>query len=153
MSNNIVKIIVVIGIATLGSVHGQLANTKLLNLDSIQQVIHNQERSFQNMTTTKGIAEAFAHYAAEDAVINRNNQLIEGNNNILEFYNHPMYAKASVDWEPQRIEVAQAGDMAYSYGNYIWKLPNQEGVLQAYRGIYFTIWKKQSNGQWKYVWD
>ena len=144
---------VMIGLLGIGLVHAQPQNNSPLNLDSIRQVIHNQERSFQNMTTTKGIAKAFAHYAAVDAVINRNNQLIEGKNNILQFYNHLMYSKASVEWKPKKIVVAQAGDMAYSYGNYIWKLPNQEGVLDEYEGIYFTIWEKQSNGQWKYVWD
>ncbi|MDC6366842.1 MULTISPECIES: YybH family protein [Flavobacteriaceae] len=138
------------------TVSGQEAPLSKINhgmLDSIQTIIYDTERSFRNMTVTKGIAEAFSHYAAVDAVINRNNRLVEGKNNIFEFYSHQMYSMASVDWKPQKIEVAQAEDMAYSYGNYIWKLPDQKGVLKEYKGIYFTIWKKQKDGQWKYVWD
>ena len=58
--------------------------------------------------------------------------------------------------EPKRIEVADAGDMAYEVGTYevSWEEPKNRGRGQA-SGNYVTIWKKVG-ADWKtaaYIWN
>ncbi|UII81123.1 DUF4440 domain-containing protein [Flagellimonas sp. CMM7] len=136
--------------------HGQEStegNLVYEELDSVQQVIHTLEKSFQKMTVTDGIANAFAHFSAPDSQLNRNNHLIKGKEQIFEFYDNVMYSHAKVDWEPNRIVVGKGNDLAYCQGNYVWEIPDKDGKLKTYEGIYLTIWKKQPDGSWKYVWD
>ncbi|PKV49081.1 ketosteroid isomerase-like protein [Aquimarina sp. MAR_2010_214] len=130
-----------------------LDNNLYDRLDSIQRVIYDLEKSFQKMTNTNGIANAFTHFSDDDGVINRNNRLLHGKEQIFNFYNNKMYSHAKVDWEPNRIMVSKSSDLAFSHGNYTWLIPDENGELQKYTGIYLTIWKKQSDGSWKYVWD
>ncbi|WP_396590151.1 YybH family protein [Allomuricauda sp. R78024] len=140
----------------IAEVYGQnddTPKTALTDFNDIQQEVFKVEKAFQQMTQEKGIATAFKFFAAENAALNRNGRLIEGQEEIYDFYNTPMYQKAAVDWNPDKIELSSSNDMAYTYGKYVWKIPNTEGELQEYRGIYLTIWKKQADNTWKYVWD
>lgn len=111
------------------------------------------ERQFQEMTEEKGIAEAFKFYAAEDAVINRNEKLVEGREAIFNFYDKPLYAKAKVNWKPHKVTVAASGDLAYSYGNYEWISFDDTGNEQRLTGVYMTVWQRQPSGVWRFVWD
>ncbi|MBK7030961.1 MAG: hypothetical protein IPH45_17925 [Bacteroidales bacterium] len=43
--------------------------------------------------------------------------------------------------------------MAYTYGKYTWKINNGNGDTTVYKGVFHTVWKKQGDGSWKYVWD
>jgi ketosteroid isomerase-like protein len=54
----------------------------------------------------------------------------------------------TITWEPFRAEAAKSGEMGYTLGN--WKFVTRDSVFY---GFYYTIWKKQQNGQWKFVVD
>jgi len=43
--------------------------------------------------------------------------------------------------------------LAYTYGKYTWQIKDTQGKITKYQGIFHTVWKKQSDGTWKYVWD
>jgi ketosteroid isomerase-like protein len=45
-----------------------------------------------------------------------------------------------------KAEIARSGDLGYSYGIYELILPDT-----TLRGTYVNIWKKQNNGEWKFV--
>ena len=46
------------------------------------------EDNFKNMVRERGMAEAFIHFASEDAVLSRNNKLIKGKEEIEEYFNY-----------------------------------------------------------------
>ena len=100
------------------------------------------------------MAEAFYLYADSNAVILRgNDSLIRGKAAIRNYYSMQKFKGASVDWAADFSEVSASGDMAYSYGKYVWILKDSSGKENEYKGMYHTIWKKQVDGSWKYVWD
>lgn len=116
--------------------------------------IYQTEKAFEKMCADKGVAEAFAAFAADSAVIKRgNDSLISGREAIRNYYNSPVYKTAVVKWTPDFIDIAKAGDMAYSYGKYNWTLTDSAGEVTNYTGVYMTVWKRQKDGSWKYVWD
>jgi len=43
--------------------------------------------------------------------------------------------------------------MGYTYGKYIWSSTDPAGKPITFNGIFHTVWKKQPDGSWKYVWD
>jgi ketosteroid isomerase-like protein len=56
-----------------------------------------------------------------------------------------------IRWKPLRVDVADSGDLGYTWG-VAEAGPTQEGPFKPY-GIYVTIWKRASDGTWKFVYD
>jgi len=112
------------------------------------------EKDFEKMAAEKGIAEAFWFYADSNAVIKRNNDsIIHGKENIKGFYSSDFYNSASVKWSPDFIDASADGGMGYTYGKYLWQSKDSAGKAIEFRGVFHTVWKKQPEGSWKYVWD
>jgi ketosteroid isomerase-like protein len=129
-------------------------NSKKTNRKKYLLEIKNTEKDFNVSIKALGVAEAFALYADSNAVILRgNDSIIKGKSAIRSYYSKPFFNGASVKWAPDFSEVSANGDLAYSYGKYVWVLKDSTGKENTYKGIYHTLWKKQPDGRWKYVWD
>lgn len=127
---------------------GQSINNK--QADEIRKV----EKQFETDLLSKGAAYAFEKFAAPDAVIKRqNDSLIYGPAAIKNFYSAEQFKTAKATWAPDHIEVSADGTLAYTYGKFQWKSTDKNGKPSEFHGIFHTVWKKQSNGEWKYVWD
>lgn len=119
-----------------------------------KEEIAKAEEDFAQMAADKGIAEAFYSFAAEDATIKRgNDSLIHGKDGIKNFYSKPFYKTATVTWAPDFINISGSGDFGYTYGKYTWQSKDSSGNVNTINGIFHTVWKKQADGTWKYVWD
>ncbi len=112
------------------------------------------ERQFALMAADAGISAAFLAFAADDAVLLRNNKVVEGKDAIrARFENSPPNANAKLDWAPDFVDVAASGDLAYTYGPYTFSVTDSLGNVSENIGIFHTIWKRQPDGNWKFVWD
>ena len=128
--------------------------TKAPDRETVKKEIGDAEKAFATMATEKGIAEAFAYYADSNAVIKRkNDSLITGKEAIKNFYSADFYKNASVTWLPDFIEASPDGNLGYTYGKYLWQSKDSTGKVNEARGIFHTVWKKQKDGSWRYVWD
>ncbi|MBS2210594.1 DUF4440 domain-containing protein [Carboxylicivirga mesophila] len=123
-------------------------NTMTNYLEEVKQT----ELAFAQMAKEKGVTEAFLFYAAEDAVIMRNNKLIKGKDAIQAYFEDhtDTYQNIELKWSPDKVDVAASGDLAYTYGNY--QLINHTSG-ETSEGIFHTVWKRQGDGQWRFVWD
>jgi ketosteroid isomerase-like protein len=125
-----------------------------INKEKLKQEVFNTEKSFEKMCAEKGIAEGFYYFAADNAVIKRQNDtLIIGKENIKKYYDKDFYKNASVKWTPDFIDVSNDGSMAYTYGKYVWTAKDENGKPSEFKGVFHTVWKKQNDNTWKYVWD
>jgi ketosteroid isomerase-like protein len=113
------------------------------------------ENDFAAMAVAKGLEEAFAFYAADDAVIKRgNDSLIKGKTGIRNFYADPSFKQAVLLWSPDFADAAASGDLGYTVGKYSWKLKDSAGnIIEEHNGVFHSVWKKQQDGSWKFVWD
>jgi len=128
--------------------------TVIQSQDILKDEVFKAEDDFKNLSLTKGISDAFYTFADDDAVIKRENDtLIRGKENIKKYYSNPKFKKASVTWKPDFVEVSKDGEMAFTYGKYIWTVKDSLGNKKDFKGIFHTVWKKQKDGSWKYVWD
>jgi ketosteroid isomerase-like protein len=122
--------------------------------EAVKRDIFKTEKAFEAMAAEKGIAEAFSYFSGENGVIKRQNDtLIAGKENIFRYYDNAGMRRAAVQWTPDVIEVSDDGSMASTYGTYLWRIPNDGGDTAEYRGVFHTVWKKQSDGTWRYIWD
>jgi ketosteroid isomerase-like protein len=122
--------------------------------ESAIEAIRKAESDFEEMVKAKGIAEGFSFFADSTAVIKRQNDtLVHGKAGIHQYYSNPVYKNASVTWKPDFIDVSASGDMGYTYGKYSWKVTDSSGKSSTFNGVFHTVWKKQTDGSWRYVWD
>ena len=120
----------------------------------LKKEILQAEEAFEASAAKDGIAHAFYSFASDSAVIKRaKDSLIQGKNGIKNYYMDPRYNDASVTWTPDYIEVSNDGTLGYTYGKYVWKMKGDHGEDVEFTGVFHTVWKKQADGSWKYVWD
>ena len=111
------------------------------------------EKDFAAKARTDGIGEAFLEYAADGAVLLRGDQLIAGREAMREHFARQTLKDAVLVWAPDFVDVSASGDLGYTYGRYHFSARDAEGKEVSGEGIFHTIWKKQPDGKWKFVWD
>ena len=113
------------------------------------------EQNFAKMAGEEGISNAFMAYAAEDAVVMRNNKLVIGKENLAKHFEKqssgPKDEKLS--WKPDFVDVSASGDLAYTYGHFTYAYTDSTGTKIESSGVFHTVWKRQADGSWRYVWD
>jgi len=61
--------------------------------------------------------------------------------------------KFSITWDPEQVVISQAGDMGYMIEHNRITFADTTGKVRTVFGKGVTIWKKDSNGNWKCVVD
>ena len=131
-----------------------ISQTSSSRSKDVIEEIRKMEKQFEDDLNKMGAEFAFEKYAAPNAVIKReNDSLVYGRKAIKQYYSNDVYKTAKAFWTPDFIDVSQDGTMAYTYGKYQWRMSDKSGQVQEHRGIFHTVWKKQPDGTWKYVWD
>lgn len=111
------------------------------------------ERDFAKMAKQEGIPKAFLTYAAEEAVLNRNNTVLKGKEAIKTYFEKQTLLDVNLNWTPDFVDVASSGDLGYTYGKYVFSARDTSGKLIETQGVFHTVWKKQADGKWRFVWD
>ena len=120
----------------------------------VKNEIVQTEADFATMANEQDIITAFLHFAADSAVLLRENQLIKGKASIAKYMeDHPFPPDATLQWKPDFVEVSESGDLAYTYGKFTFSVPDENQQMKTSEGVFHTVWKRQSDGSWKYVWD
>lgn len=109
------------------------------------------ETDFCNLAKSEGVNVAFLEYVADDGVLLRNDKLIKGKDSIKEFMKNS--TSKGLSWKPDFVDVSKSGDMAYTYGKYKFEYKDSVGDTKYSEGIFHTVWKRQSDNTWKFVWD
>ncbi len=113
------------------------------------------EQNFAEMAEKDGIQKAFLAYAADSAVLMRNNILVVGKNSIAEYFKNQTTENnfESLTWKPEFVDVAASGDLGYTYGYYTYSYIDSTGTRIEHTGVFHTVWKRQPDGNWRFVWD
>ena len=125
------------------------------SIEEWKKEIVQTEHDFARMAADKGIREAFLTYAAEDAVLMRNNSIVSGIEGITEFFDRQTMdeSRISLEWEPDFVDVSASGDLAYTYGKFVFSALGPDGNKMEADGIFHTVWKRQEDGSWRFVYD
>jgi ketosteroid isomerase-like protein len=124
-----------------------------ITMEKYKREIRDTELAFAKLAKEQGLKVAFTTYAADDAVINRGNNLIKGRKAIEDYYDNQNLDNVKLEWDPEFIEVAESGDLGYTYGPYTFTSVDSSRKETKSKGIFHTVWKKQVDGKWRFVWD
>ena len=122
-------------------------------IEEYQAEVIEIERSFARLAKEKGIKTAFLTYASDDAVLLRGEKIIEGKDAISDYFDDQTISEINLEWEPDFVSVSSSGDLAYTYGKYKFSAKDENGNILANEGIFHTVWKKEADGKWRFVWD
>lgn len=110
------------------------------------------EKEFCAMAQSEGVQKAFVYFCDDSVVIIRRGQLLKGKEAMRkEYASFP--ANAKIDWAPDFADVSSSGDLGYTYGKYMHTYTDSIGHTTQTGGIFHTVWKRQPDGKWRFVWD
>lgn len=128
--------------------------TSMADKEKYKQEIIQAERNFAKMVKEQGMQAGFTFFADSNAVIRRADEtLIKGKKEIEINYENPRYKDVVLEWEADFVDVALSGDLGYTYGHYNFEAKDSTGNPIKATGTFHTVWKRQPDGSWKYVWD
>lgn len=121
--------------------------------ETAKKEILEAEKTFSEMAAKDGVPAAFLAYAADEAVLNRNDQLIQGKSAIKAFFAKSTLRDVTLAWKPDFVDASSSGDMGYTWGKYQFSAVDTAGNPIKSEGLFHTVWKKQPDGKWKFVYD
>jgi ketosteroid isomerase-like protein len=118
-----------------------------LSKEAIEQ-IKSADLAMSDLATKEGFYQALLKYADDSLIIPRPGNLpMIGKKEVEKGWADKQMLK-ELTWKPLRAEASQSGDMGYSFGYAIY-----QGKDTTTYTNYCTIWKKQKDGSWKFVYD
>jgi len=120
------------------------------------------ERHFCDQVRELGIADAFVANMADECFLPNSLGLSKA-----EFDRQVQAARAKagmkahpgpnpqhqLTWTPAKVDVSADGTLGYTWGKYESSSVDAAGKKAVTSGIYLTIWKRQADGSWKFVYD
>jgi ketosteroid isomerase-like protein len=128
-------------------------SSKAGDIEKWKSEIVGAEKNFNDLAQKEGITKAFQTYAAQDGVIKRGKEIIKGNEAISEWYRKDIRPNETLTWKPDFVDVSISGDLGYTYGSFIFTSSDSTGTKKESVGKFHTVWKRQNDGNWKFVWD
>jgi ketosteroid isomerase-like protein len=110
------------------------------------------DSAFADLGYRMGTAFAFSNSVAPEGVLFGNPQLVIGPRAIDAFLSG-RGGESSLSWHPVFAAVAGSRDLGYTIGEYTSTGRGPTGAAVQHFGKYLTVWKRQSNGTWKFVVD
>lgn len=108
------------------------------------------DRSFSVLSESKGMKQAFLEYLDSNGVLLRPNHLPMLGAEAIDFLITQNDSNYVLKWEPKGGQVALSGELGFTYGVYALRPADKDTLMY---GNYVSIWKKQSDGSWKYILD
>ncbi len=103
---------------------------------------------FSNLAKEEGFRKAFLEYMAEDGILLRDNNKPIIGAEAVQYVSGINDSTFKLDWDPKGGDMAASGDMGFTYGLY-----SLTGDTSRQEGTYITVWRKQSDGKWKFLLD
>jgi uncharacterized protein (TIGR02246 family) len=123
-----------------------------VDLRAEEQAIRQQGRKYLEGARNKDAQAVASLFAQNGAFLYPGIPLVQGQSALREAFTTFMQTPGfALTFEPTRIEVAQAGDLAYEIGTYRLTMEPPEGRVDD-TGKYVSVWKKAGD-RWELVVD
>ena len=113
-----------------------------------KQDIINADKAMNELASSKGFYYALLQYADSNVIKPKEGELPVIGKKQLEQYWTGKEDNKAITWAPVLSEASSSGDLGFTFGN--WKFTSKDTVMY---GNYTTIWKKQTDGSWKFIYD
>lgn len=108
------------------------------------------DKAFSKLSVEKGMKQAFLEYIDSNGVLLRDDHYPLLGADAIDYLIQQNDSAFTMGWEPRGGAVAHSGELGYTYGIYALKPSTQDTTIY---GTYVSIWKKQKDGNWKFILD
>ena len=123
----------------------------VVNAQTPLQDMVKTEQAFSKMAEEKDTRDAFMAFIADDGLLFRPGA-VNGKKWMREHPVPPSDKKPLLAWQPSFAGMSASGDMGFTTGPWEFKADVKDAKPSGY-GHFVTVWKKQSDGSWKFVVD
>ncbi len=121
------------------------------NLAAERLALLARERAFARTAAASGLARAYERDADDSVRLQRSGIFpLTSKTDALRHLEGTRIALKR--WEPLAADVAQSGDLGYTYGGYTWVGSAQPSATEE-QGYYVRVWKRDARGRWRVVVD
>src|SRR6185436_18782069 len=108
------------------------------------------DQAFSDLSKAKGRNASFLEYMDEHVTMLRANGMpLVGKDTMAKRFAERPDTSYTLTWQPLYADAAASGDLGYTYGRWLLVTTTNDSS----EGTYCTIWKKDSNGNWRFVLD
>ncbi len=104
------------------------------------------DEAFSNLSRQNGIKKAFIEFMDDDGILLRPYHMPVIGADAIDFLSQADDTSYALTWNPAAADIASSGDFGFTYG--IYRLRLNDTLLS---GTYVNIWKKHTDGKWKFV--
>jgi len=146
------RIVICLTLVSLALISGAITGAaQMVDVGSALQSMVDTERAFSRASEEKGTWESFLAFIAEDGILFRPSAAY-GKKWMIEHPVAPSPKRSLLIWQPIFAEISAAGDMGFTTGAWGVKQDTIDQKPVAF-GQFATVWKKQTDGTWKFVVD
>jgi len=127
-----------------------LTSTVVQGQSALQDMVKT-EQAFSKTAEEKNTRDAFMAFIADDGLLFRPGA-VNGKKWMIEHPVPPSDKKPLLAWQPAFAGMAMSGDMGFTTGPWEFKGDIKDEKPSGY-GHFVTVWKKQTDGSWKFVVD
>lgn len=119
-----------------------------------ERAIREADAATLKAAQAKDVDRAVANYAEDASWLPPNAPMVNGRVDIRAGWSKLIASPGfNIDWQITKLEVARAGDLAYTIYSYKLTVDGPNGKPINDNGKDMAVWKKQSEGTWKMVAD
>ena len=132
-----------------------LSCVETVDIEAEQTALLETDKAWAETASTSNDVEQIVSFWSDDAkVIPPGGPVIEGKAALRDYISQSLQIpQFSVSWEPSEVTVSPTGNLGYTIGNNKFTFADENGELVTKHGRYVTVWRKESDGQWKCVID
>jgi ketosteroid isomerase-like protein len=151
------KAFLILCLATASAVSAAAGDT-----DRLRSELAQAERSFCAQAAKVGIADAFLANMADECFIADRLSLTRSEYQAAVLkarakagaaYTPGPNPNVQLTWSPSKVDVSADGTLGYTWGRYDYVSKGKDGKAETSTGIYMTVWKRQADGVWRFVYD
>jgi ketosteroid isomerase-like protein len=120
--------------------------------DAVRQV-RQADSAFALAADLQGTGFAFGQFVAPQGVVFSGSEIVIGTDAVRALFDEQQRAGGTLNWRPVYADAAESGDLGFTVGEYVFTGRGATGTVVQRFGKYLTIWKKQPDGEWRFVVD
>ena len=120
--------------------------------EAVRQV-READSAFALAADLQGTGIAFSSYVAPQGVVFWGSEVVTGTEAVRAVYDAQQRAGGTLNWRPVYADAAESGDIGMTVGESVFTGRGPTGAAVQRFGKYLTIWKRQPDGNWRFVVD